>query len=294
MSGENILIAYFSGTGNTKYVADTLARKLESLSCRVLMQSVENKDSGRQTQQFINDNISMMIVLFPVYAFNSPQPINEWLETLPVSSMLPVAVLSVSGGGEIWPNSLSRVQSIKTLEAKGYNVFYENMLVMPSNIFVQTNDDLSAWLIRALPEKLNVISEDILKHRGRRIDTPLGFGFTKWFSNLEQGYSGQFGQSLIADSRCNNCGWCVDSCPRSNIRTGSGGLVFGGRCILCMRCIYGCPQKAIYSTKYKSFILRNGFSLDRVIASSRNRELETIEICSRGLLWIGVKRYLTE
>jgi ferredoxin len=60
---------------------------------------------------------------------------------------------------------------------------------------------------------------------------------------------------FCADGNCTRCGLCVRICPSGNISLPpepfgqhgpeNGLPVFGDRCVLCMRCVHQCPEEAI-------------------------------------------------
>lgn len=293
MKARNVLIVYFSGTGNTKYAAELLEERLLHSSCSTKLHPIDlSIQSFDKIYSDITDALDMLIVLYPVYAFSLPLPVHNWINAMPTVEGLETVVLSVSGGGEIWPNSLSRVDAIKLLEAKGCNVFYENMLVMPSNILVETNDDLSMWILKYLPEKINGFAEDILHNKVKRKRTHFGITLSRLIAGLERVGSKGFGLSLHAKNNCDGCRWCSENCPVNNIAIVNGKPVFLDDCIICLRCVYGCPKKAIYSTKYPQFILQDGFNLLSIEQRMHDKELRSISESSKGLLWIGVKKYL--
>jgi hypothetical protein len=45
----------------------------------------------------------LLIILYPVYAFNAPRPVYDFISSLPMSNKAQAAVISVSGGGEVSP-----------------------------------------------------------------------------------------------------------------------------------------------------------------------------------------------
>jgi hypothetical protein len=94
----------------------------------------------------------------------------EWIDSLPENknSPVPAAVISVSGGGEITPNTACRVSSIRKLEKKNCTVVYEKMVVMPSNWVIKTNDELAFRLLEILPSKVEHIADDLLAGMVRR------------------------------------------------------------------------------------------------------------------------------
>ncbi|MDF2869763.1 MAG: hypothetical protein K0R05_1338 [Anaerocolumna sp.] len=100
-----IHIAYFSGTGGTSLVVEALKNSLLSKG-----QTVTTTDVSKNTCKELNDDL--LIILFPVYAFNAPKPIEKWLKRIPiVHNKAHAAVISVSGGGEISPNTACRMRT---------------------------------------------------------------------------------------------------------------------------------------------------------------------------------------
>lgn len=87
----------FSGTGGTALVAARLEQRLIDANCRVDVLSLEDgsiEQSGRKNTYEI-DSIDMIILLFPVHAFDAPEPIYRWLRTLQNSKHMPVAIISI-------------------------------------------------------------------------------------------------------------------------------------------------------------------------------------------------------
>jgi len=285
---KSVLIAYFSGTGSTKFVAESIEQVYSKNSINTLLYSIDSN-------QIMNmDNVEALILLYPVYAFNAPLPITEWIDTLPKASGLQTAVLSVSGGGEVWPNSLSRVECKRRLESKGFFVFYEEMIVMPSNIFVKTKDHLSMWLVKSLPIKVEkIVNEIILKKRKRKAPR-FGLGLNNAISKFEVKSLRKYGLSLEANEKCTGCRSCERNCPRSNIVMVEDRPKFEDKCIACLRCVYGCPTRSIYSSKYNFLAIKDGYSVSALCERMLGVELESIESCGKGLLWIGVRKYLLE
>lgn len=154
---NKIKIAYFSGTGSTARVADTLEKELRGRGISVI------KSEIRAGNTHSKDEEDLLILLFAVHAFNAPEIVYKWIASLPEDSRgAPTAVISVSGGGEMTPNTACRVSSIRKLEKKNYTVVYEKMVVMPSNWVVKTDDRLAIRLLEILPSKVERIADDLL------------------------------------------------------------------------------------------------------------------------------------
>ena len=100
---ERIVLTWFSGTGGTERVGRRLAEQLESFGHTG--QTIRLR-SGEPTACDAHDRL---VVLFAVHAMNAPSPVYQWLDALPLSPGASAAVLSVSGGGEVSPNTACRV-----------------------------------------------------------------------------------------------------------------------------------------------------------------------------------------
>lgn len=105
-------ITYYSGTGGTELIANCLAEKLQLFGPVIIEKVTEglHKDSRP---------FDRLILLFPVHAFHAPGAIYKWVKNSPAVNKLSAAVISVSGGGEICPNTASRLSCIKMLEKRG-------------------------------------------------------------------------------------------------------------------------------------------------------------------------------
>jgi len=295
MNDDKILIVYFSGTGSTTLVVDTLREAFINRSFNPITYpldlSLQNKVVN---DKVILEEVKLVLLVYPVHAFNAPIPIFEWIEAAPFVKSIPTVVLSVSGGGVIWPNTLCRVNCIEALEHKGFNVFYEEMLVMPSNFWVKTNDHLSMWLLEDMPKSVNSIVDDVIENKMNRTSHKKGIKFVNYISEQEAYCAYRFGLSLKVDNTCDGCGWCKNNCPRNNIEMVSGKPIFSNKCILCMRCIYGCPLNSIYSGKYNFIAIKEGYNISDIKKRMKNKELQPVKTCGKGWLWLGVRRYLSE
>jgi hypothetical protein len=143
---RTVRIVFFSGTGGTARIAAGLHRAF----ARRDIEAFETELDGKEQLQ---PRADLLVLLSPVYAGGAPAPVFEWIGRAPGGNGAPAAVFSVSGGGEVPPNTACRRKAIRQLGKKGYDVRYENMFVMPGNVFFSYGDVLSAMLLRAVPQK---------------------------------------------------------------------------------------------------------------------------------------------
>lgn len=294
---SKFLLVYFSGTGGVRRIADAFHDQLGKRNISVIKHSldVQELNKVKKNYQHIINNIGVIILLYPVHAFDAPVPVFEWIEMLPDVPSLPVAVISVSGGGEVFLNRASRIRCIKALENKGFHVFYEYMMVMPCNWWIPTPDLLALRLIRCIPEKTTRILDKIITGESRRTRPGLLMRITaSLISKLEKNGTKKFGLGLKVTNACNGCMWCVRNCPRENIYISGGKPLFGEKCIMCFRCIYGCPGKAIDVTKGRFMVIKQGFNLDTLEKRLSGVHLSSVEEYGKSALWNGVVNYLSK
>ena len=220
---------------------------------------LDMQKDGYQQIPKIEDSLGILIVVYPVYAFDAPNLVYDWINKVSNGTSLPCAVISVSGGGETWPNLSCRAGIIKLLSEKGFNVFYERMFVMPSNVFFQTKDQLAIQIINILPKKVEHCVNEIV----------LGVKRRKEYSNSKERKQSKknmqdFGKILDTNNHCTSCGWCADNCPTKNIEIIDSKPEFKDRCLICLRCVYGCPANALYPKKFKFLLVKGGYSLAKV------------------------------
>lgn len=285
---NNVRLVYFSGTGNTARVADCFEKSLQERDILV------NKCELREGQKWPDFKEDMLLLLYVVHAFNAPEPVYEWIKSIPKVYKIPAVVISVSAGGEVTPNTACRTGCISRLQKKGYDVFYEKMIVMPSNWIVPTVEPIAVKLLEVLPSKVERVVKHILsgvKHRTRANILDI---FLSALGELEKYGVRFFGKRLKVGDSCNSCGWCEKSCPRGNIQLDSGKPVFGKKCLLCTKCIYGCPKKAINPALFKFIIIKEGYSLNLLEKKIPYHEPVNIEELAKGSLWKGVRNYLLD
>jgi len=283
--GLRFEIAYYTGTGGSALVAGCFEKILNEAGC-----NGETHLVSVQPENPIKHDI--LFLIFPVHASNAPEAVYRWLEQIPTVNQMLAVVISVSGGGEIIPNTASRVSSIKRLERKGYNVVYEDMIVMPSNWIVGTHELLAIRLLEVLPQKVNNIVGEVLLGKKHRTKPRLIDYFLSFVGEFEKPFTKYFGKHIKSLDSCVGCGWCAKHCPAENIRIVERQALFDDKCHLCLGCIYGCPEEALVATKYKFILVKEGYDLAKL--QSKVPLVEPIDVgeLAKGYLWSGVKKYL--
>lgn len=304
MNFPNIKIAYYSGTGGTKMIADCFARQLEDMGVGVDIQSIPAGSKGGPK------GCDLMILLFPVYAFRAPEPVYRWIAGLQNGEDRPSLVISVSGGGEVWPNTACRLKVIKMLEVKGYRVIHESMAVMPSNIALPTPAPVDGILVDLVPDFVAGVLHDLEHNETRRTTPGLPDRFMAGLGSAQKYGAHIFGRRICVLDSCIGCGTCAGHCPSCNIAMQDGRPVFGGKCFLCMKCFYSCPTHSLRPGVGKFAVLKDGYDLEKlqpkalpevtaskpivVAKAGLPASRDQLEKIVPGAVWSGVRKYILE
>ena len=143
------LILYFSGTGNTEYVAKYLQRKLASLSVDTDLESIENILPMKSAE------FDFLIIGFPIYAGASPEFFRQYLNLLPTVSKKGIFVFCT--------RAMFTGQAIadvyEQLSRKGYIPLDHKIVGMPGSDALPFMSKRSKYVQRALNKDYSNLRE---------------------------------------------------------------------------------------------------------------------------------------
>lgn len=250
----NVKIVYFSGTGSSKKVATTIFESFKKRKNPCEIMNITETNPSEITDQ------DLLIIVSPVHAFRLVVIVEKWLKGLPkTEAPKNAAVISVSAGGEVTPNTACRNKAKKILLKKRYNIVYEDMFMMPSNFGVPSTKDDIKEMNRLLPLRVEKMVSDISSGYKKILKPQFQDGIIASLGKAEHFGARLFGKMLKSNNSCTMCGLCSTNCPSRNIKIKDSKLKFGFNCIWCMKCIYSCPQNSISPRILKSVVLKDGF-----------------------------------
>ena len=240
---QSIGLLYFSGTGNTQVVAGLLGTALEQRGAQVTTARMEHVLQG--TARFDPDAYDHVGIGHPIHEFDVPRIVYDFVDALPqVANKL--TFIFKTAADFISVNNGASKSIIRQLERKGYDVFYDRIICMPSNWAIKYKDVFAKQLCYVAIAKADHMATEVLAGKSRTLGiNPLFRWTAKLVSRGEDLGARLFGRMLRVTDACIDCDRCIADCPTANIRRHDDKIMFGYSCVSCMRCIYACPQKAI-------------------------------------------------
>lgn len=235
------MVLYFSATGNSRYVAEQIARetKDEVVSLNLLIK--QNK------QDVLISETKPFVFVCPTYAWRLPRVVEDYIRKTAFKGSLKAYFVLTCGG-----ETAGACKHVKKLcQYKGWDLQGYAQVIMPDNylILFPGVDGATAKEINKKAEPLiNEISVDI--QGGSRFSS---MGEKGVVSNLKSGLINSMFYSFLVSAKgfhinktkCVSCGKCVQLCPLNNISLTDGKPVWGNHCTQCMACLHRCPTEAI-------------------------------------------------
>lgn len=200
-------VVFYSNTGESRAVAEFLARRLE-----YPLADIKSANEGTYEN---------LVLVFPVHCQNIPDAVKDFLGQTSIKNLTAVATY-----GKMCPGNV-----LWELQNKyGQNIIAAALL--PAKHTYAENDTRFCDF-QKLGELIEKIKSPAPIQLPRLYKNPLADLFPKQRSRL--------GAKIIKGKSCNGCGVCEKICPLGAIHAG----VTNKRCIRCARCIGACPQGAL-------------------------------------------------
>jgi len=273
---KKITLFFFSGSGNTRYLAELLKKNMSDKF------DVEIKEIDKITRYLdsVNDDFDVAGFIYPVHALNAPSIFFDFIKNyLPNGNNRDAFVVRSPGDPFFDGGSCKEVTN--SIQKKGYKVFHESMIVMPANIFLRYKDPFIKEILEAAKKRTEFVCREIGSLTPGKQNAGLLMKLITFISSRIENFGAPlFGKDLKVKNSCTKCGRCAKECPTQNILMTENKPRFGWKCIICMRCIYGCPVNAITPVVFSFFKLKKWYDLktierensDNIDTEYRNRK----------------------
>lgn len=232
------MILYFSGTGNSRYIAERLAAHLGDALLDMGARIAAGDESAVQVG-------GRLAIVTPTYAWRIPRIVRDWLRRTPLV-----------GAGQTWfvmscGDEVGNADHYNRALCGKKGLLYGGtaQIVMPENyiaMFHAPDAPRARQIVaRAEPEIDRVaaciaagetLPSPRLSVADRLKSGPVNPVFYRFFVKAK---------AFTAGEACTGCGRCARLCVMNNITLQNGKPVWGEACTHCMACICHCPAEAI-------------------------------------------------
>ncbi len=255
---SNILICYFSGTGNTKKVVKEFAKNMQNFGATVTLHNIEDGEIKQDLNNF--DHIG---IAYPIHAFNAPEIVLDFAKTLKkckFKSKKPLFIIKTSGE----PLVLNNISSTKlrSILKKNFVLTNEYHYCMPYNIIFRHTNNMAYKMWNTAQNVIPIDCQEILQDKIDKLSYFPCRHFLSWAFRIEH-WGGKFnGKHYKVNESCVKCTACAKRCPTHNITIENGEFKFGKNCIMCMRCSFCCPTNAIKIGFFNKWKVNGQYNFD--------------------------------
>jgi len=239
------MIFYFTGTGNSLWVAKTTA---EALSDRIVAISDYFNGDTIISPEFTLLPEERIGFVFPVYSWGIPPIMSQFIKHLQLKSYTGQLVYGIFTCGD--ECGYTKQMFLKQIKEKGWECHHSYSIQMPNNYLLFPGFDVDSKELetkkiedakQALPSLIKAIIKD------NPIDEYLKGSASFLKSRIIYPLFCKYAQSsrkFYATDKCNSCGLCEKICPVKNISV-TEKPKWKDTCTQCMACINRCPSRAI-------------------------------------------------
>lgn len=239
------VIYYFSGTGNSLYVARQLEKKLPSAKLIPVVNLL--------SKEIIRIDAEIIGIVFPLHGMTIPVPINRFLSKADIKSSKYIFAVATRGGTKCF--AFAKIKKLLKKKKKTLDAHF--VLNMASNDpkfadwEVATKKEL-AKIEKRVNSRVDAIAEIVLQQKTNQVEDveficDSSYALEKLISAGVKYAQYNGGRNYFyADSNCIGCGICAKVCPSKKVVIKGSKPVWQNnvKCYFCYACINYCPQNA--------------------------------------------------
>lgn len=230
------MIFYFTGTGNSEWVAKKVADKLSDKAVDII-----SLDLAKLKVELKIESEKYIGFVFPVYAWGVPEPMLNFAKSLKAVSAFTFGICTCGEDAGLAMKKLSKTYPL----CSAYSIAMPNNYVIGSEL---ESDEAVLNKIKNAEREIDKISLEISEGK-KQYKVHEGSLASIKSSVVNKGFN-KFARSTspfwVIKDKCISCGLCAKGCPSKAIELENGNPVWKkGNCYQCLRCINSCPSKAI-------------------------------------------------
>lgn len=249
------MIFYFSGTGNSRWVANALSIALGE---PVVSIAEELKTNKKEIVCPLREDEKVLFV-YPVHSWGPAVPVTRFISKLKLTGYDKQPVYSVSTCGDECGYTADRMQ--KALSKRGITLTAGYSVIMPNNYILLPGFDVDSKEVERqkledAPAAVAAIAAAIRESKNVNLYNKGSLAGLKsyWIYPLFANFAIGKNSFRVTDA-CILCGLCEKVCPTETITLSEGKPVWSDTCVQCVACIHRCPVRAI---EYGKITLKKG------------------------------------
>lgn len=232
------MILYFTGTGNSKYIAKAMGHKLDD-------EVVSSNEYIKRNEAPAFQSEKPWVFVYPVYLSTIAEIFANFIRKADFEGSKEayfIATCASTMGAS--PNLGKELCELKNFIYKG-----TEKVVMPQNYIAFFKMTEPEECEKRQKDALVVVEElcNVINNHGN-LEGKMVSGFEHAATKLvEKMYNGSFTKTkkFHATDACVGCGICEKNCPMNRITMVDKKPKWNGSCVHCMACINQCPKQAI-------------------------------------------------
>lgn len=230
------MVLYFSGTGNSRYVA----RKIAEISDDEVI-SINQRLKSQDYDMVFSEK--PLVFVGPIYAGRLPRVMNEYIKKVDFTGTKRTYFI-----GTCAQTPWVTVEYVEKLcKEKSFVLLGFNSVVMPQGYIAGGGTqpkEVNDKILKKAEPKIVKIAEMIRDEQTLPGEQPGKAIMSKVLNPIM--YSMMISaKGFTATDKCTGCGKCEPRCPLNNVKLVDGKPAWGKECTHCMACIAGCPAEAI-------------------------------------------------
>jgi len=264
MIKTKVLIHYFSGTGNSAYVATLVAEEFLKAGVEPYLRSITEGILSYQSAY------NLHVFVFPTYAYDLPNIMRKYLNSLPPGRGSKTMLIATHG--VLGYEGKALLNASKIITGHGYQIQLTETVDCPDS-FTQCMNPPSAekqtLIYNEAIHKVSILVKSFMNgEQILRPCSPINQFWTGIVGFLFSVFGRRFlGKMYVADEACVRCGKCVQACPVGTLHLTKKPR-WNYSCQACQRCINLCPQAAIQTSCFRPLILLGTFVLSYFLVNS--------------------------
>ncbi len=236
------MIFYFSGTGNSQYVAKVLGDATKEAVVNITRDEME-----KELEYNLKEGENLGFV-FPIYWWGMPVLVEEFVRKMKVKLGVDNYIYGVSTYGLQPHNGLKDLEKLLVKKGMYLDATYEVKMV--DNYVVGydiAGKEKQEVIYSQARIKIDSIIHDVAERQHSKIGDIIGTTIKPIVHSVYKHTDHR--KKFYVTEDCTGCGYCAKNCPCQAIVMENNKPVWKENCSFCLKCIHSCPKQAVQNGK---------------------------------------------